>query len=293
MRAPSPLPLLSLPTQSAGEMYVGTPSFSNCSRGATPPLARVEVKEAERKSGSLSRTFSEEGRFSDIRSTCGVGLLQALHDRVAPGGGPGEPVGEPEREQDLGRPLVDGDGPLGRGLHRDGAPAVLDGERKALGLLPVGGPGAFAPAAGGQQEESRREQGGGTYRGGDGRGQHEGPLCLWAQPRSPSYGSRAPVRARAPAGLRTRVRPGGTPSRSRWVLQWPWSRPSPSPLRVSSGLAPDSLTPSLGFDWPRQAITRLPAARARCGGPLCAGPVRRGIGPPHRPGRTWGVSGGS
>lgn len=42
-----------------------------------------------------------------------------------------------------------------------------------------------------------------------------------------------------PAGLRTRVRPDGTPSRSPSGVV---PRPSPSPLRVSSGFAPDSLT---------------------------------------------------
>ncbi len=55
--------------QSAGATYVGTPSSSNCSRGATPPLPRVDSKEALTKSGSRSRTFSEEGRFSAMRGT--------------------------------------------------------------------------------------------------------------------------------------------------------------------------------------------------------------------------------
>src|ERR1044072_4552748 len=67
-RLPSPSPLLSL-AQSAGETYVGTPSFSNCSRVATPPLPSVDSKDADAQSGSLSSTFSKEGALSASRGT--------------------------------------------------------------------------------------------------------------------------------------------------------------------------------------------------------------------------------
>ncbi|CAM5695275.1 hypothetical protein SALBM311S_10178 [Streptomyces alboniger] len=74
VRAPSPSPLLSLPSQSAGERYVGTPSSSNFSRGATPPSLRVEAKEAATKSGSVSRTFSKAGWLSESRGTRALAL---------------------------------------------------------------------------------------------------------------------------------------------------------------------------------------------------------------------------
>src|SRR5690606_20347476 len=69
VREPSPSPLLSLPSQSAGDRYVGTPSSSNFSREATPPLLRVEVKEEATKSGSVSRTRSNDGWLSASRGT--------------------------------------------------------------------------------------------------------------------------------------------------------------------------------------------------------------------------------
>lgn len=60
-RLPSPSPVLSLPAQSVGETYEGTPSSVNLARSATPPLLTVARKEAVTKSGSWPRTFSKEG----------------------------------------------------------------------------------------------------------------------------------------------------------------------------------------------------------------------------------------
>lgn len=70
LREPSPPLSGSRPAeQSDGETYVGTPSFSNCSRVATPPLPRVETNEAVTKSGSMSRAFSKDGALSARRGT--------------------------------------------------------------------------------------------------------------------------------------------------------------------------------------------------------------------------------
>ncbi|EKX64061.1 hypothetical protein STRIP9103_07623 [Streptomyces ipomoeae 91-03] len=63
-----------------------------------------------------------------------------------------------------------------------------------------------------------------------------------------------------PAGLRTRVRPDGAPSRSsspaalrpsRTPPSGVVPRPSPSPLRVSSGFPPDSLASDVARLAPR------------------------------------------
>lgn len=70
VRLPSELTLLSsLPSQSVGDRYDGTPSCSNCSGDATPPSPRVPPNDADTKSGSVSSTTSKDGLLSARRGT--------------------------------------------------------------------------------------------------------------------------------------------------------------------------------------------------------------------------------
>ena len=48
---------------------MGTPSSENCSRVATPPSPKIEVIDETTKSGSVSRTASKDGKFSAMRGT--------------------------------------------------------------------------------------------------------------------------------------------------------------------------------------------------------------------------------
>ncbi|NYD41066.1 hypothetical protein BJZ21_001149 [Nocardioides panaciterrulae] len=91
--------------------------------------------------------------------------------------------------------------------------------------------------AGGRQDTGRRECGRLTL---------PGPIWSGTLSRSPrtTWRRLSPV----PAGLRTRDQPvrGTFPEhRSSGVLP----RPSPSPLRVSPGISPGSLTPRVEYDW--------------------------------------------
>lgn len=95
-----------------------------------------------------------------------------------------------------------------------------------------------------------------------------------------SYGAPPAVFRRRgwPAGLRTRGHPDEAPSRTAYAVQWPLPRPSPSPLRVSSGFAPDSLTRTHSrAHMGSTGLGKLPQPRRPP-----AGPSARRLGPSPR-----------
>ena len=76
VRAPSSM-VTTLPSQSLGARYVGTPSWWNCSRSATPPDPRVPTNEAVTRSGSAPRTVSSDGLLSASRGTVSLAAARS------------------------------------------------------------------------------------------------------------------------------------------------------------------------------------------------------------------------
>ena len=227
---------------------MGTPSFSNCSRVATPPLPSVDSNEAARsrvrcRGPSRRRARCRRGGApsrSPSPGPCSTGSVQVAV--------PAMRSARPRESRISVDALVEGDGALRGGVDRDLLSAVVERDRVAGGAracrrrrTPAESesrrrrrsagrvPAVSRTAAYGRDVRAARES-----LGVEGSCAKPGRTVLPLAGRTPGL----------PAGLRTRGRPDGAPSRSPVApSSGRMPRPSPSPLRVSSGFAPDSLTP--------------------------------------------------
>ncbi len=170
-------------------------ALGHAAGGEVPPEGRRDEVGVGTEHGLVARGVVRQPRHGP------VGLGELRQDRVGPGGGAHDPVAEVEGEEDLRRPLVEGDDPLRDGVEGQLLPAVVDHERVLGGALAPAGRALLRHRLGGPARgEGARSDDGDSSAADPAVGRsHAGWFpCQWSGRAAPTGGTATGRARRAP-----------------------------------------------------------------------------------------------